>query len=304
MNKDGPTMGEITKMLALLAVAGVMTLTLALRAGAAEAGSKHLNEARLVVEKSPLSQEAKRGVLTKADQAMTAGIPAEDVAIIITRGLKQNVASTGIEDFLETATKVKKQNLPVRLVLDRIEQGLAKGVPAERIAGVTHRLSGNLATARPMVEKIESRGVKSTRSGSSDDAVETVARALEKSIPADAIIHTGEKVRDRKGSIVLFDRAVDTMTTFVGNGMRADQASKLVHTAVERGYSERELEDMERYMVDQLRKDRTMNDIAAGMDSRMERGEMRDMHERPGGPMHEPGSGMGMEGGSGMRERH
>jgi hypothetical protein len=154
-----------------------------------------------------------------------------------------------------------------------------------------------------MVNRLESGGMKSTR-GNSGDAIETVARALEKSIPAGAIMRTGEKVRDRQGSIGLFDRAVDTMTTFVGSGMHADQASRLVHTAVDKGYSERDFESMERYMVNELRNGRRMHDVVSGMESRMERGEMRDMHERPGGPMHEPGSGMGMEGGSGMRERH
>ncbi|MGE5173253.1 MAG: hypothetical protein ACM3MD_05430 [Betaproteobacteria bacterium] len=301
MNKGGGMMSKITNMLALLALAGVMTLTLALRAGADEAGLKHLDEARLAVEKSSLTKESKLGILTNADKAVTAGIPAEDVAVIVTRGLKQGVPGSHIEGFLETATQVKEQNLPVRIVLDRIEQGLAKGVPAERIAGVTQKLSGNLATARPMVEKIESRGVKSMPDGRSNDAIETVARALEKSIPPDAIMSTGDKVRDQKGSIALFNRAVDTMTTFAGNGMRADQASRLVHSAIDRGYSERELETMERYMASELRNGRHMNEVVSGMESRMDRGDMREWHDRSGGGMMGgPGSGGMGGGGSGM----
>ena len=302
-------MNKMSKMVALPALVGVMMLTLGLPAGAEEAGSKQLDEARTSVERSSLTKEAKLGLLTKADQAATSGIPSEDVAIIITRGLKQGVPSTTIEGFLETSRKVKEQHLPSRLLLDRIEQGLAKGVPAERISGVTQKLSGHLATAKPVVEKIESRGVKTDRSGRSDDAVETVARALEKSIPPDAIVRTGEKVRDRKGSMILFDRAVDTMTVFVGNGMHAEQASRLVHSAIDRGYSERGLETMERYMADELRKNRSMNEVVSGMESRMERGEMRDMLDRPGGGMMGgPGGGMGgsgsgMMGGSGGGER-
>ncbi len=297
------TKGVFRILIALVATAG---LTIATYAGADEAGAKQLDEARLTVQKSSLPKEAKLSMLTKADQAVAAGIPAEDVSIIITRGLSQGVESRHIESFLETATRTKEQNLPIRLVLDRIEQGLAKGVPSEKISGVTQRLSGHLAAARPIVNKLESEGVRTTHAKGSDDAVETVARAMEKSLPQDAVMKTGESVKERKGSISLFNRAVDTMTTFVGNGMTADQAAKMVHTAVDKGYSERDLEAMERYMVNELRKNRPMDEVVSGLNSRMERGEMMNdmrMQDRMGGgPMGGPNSG-GMGGMSGMGGR-
>ena len=115
---------------------------------------------------------------------------------------------------------------------------------------------------------------------------------------------TGEQVKERKGSMGLFNRAVDTMTTFVGSGMTTEQAAKMVHTAVAKGYSERDLEAMERYMVGELRKNRPMSEVVSGMSSRMERGDMlHDMQDRSGaGSMHSPGSG-GMGGMSGMGGR-
>ncbi len=306
MKRKGPMTKAVLKIIIALLVTAAAILTAVPRVRAEEGGSKHFEDARVAVEKSQLSKEAKAGILAKADRAVAAGIPAEDVSVIITRGLNQGVESRHIEGFLQTATRAKEQNLPVRLVLDRTEQGLAKGVPAEKIAEVTQRLSEHLAAARPIVNKFESGGVRATHAKGSDDAVETVARALEKSIPQDAVVKTGEKVKDRKGSIGLFNRAVDTMATFAGSGMTAEQAAKMVHTAVDKGYSERDLEAMERYMVDGLRKNRPMSDVISGMNSRMERGDMtRDtrMQDRPGGgSMHEPGSG-GMGGMSGMGGR-
>ncbi len=283
----------VFRILISLVVTAATVLTIAPYVRADEVGSKQLDEMRLVVEKSSLSKEAKLGMLTKADRAVRIGIPAEDVAVIITRGLRQGVESVRIEGFLETATRTKEQGLPARLVLDRIEQGLAKGVLAKNISGVTKRLSENLALAKPIVRKLESEGVKPMQVRGSDDAIETVARALEKSITRDAVMSTGERVKERKGSISLFNRAVDTMTTFVGSGMTAKQAAKIVHTAVDKGYSERDLEAMERYMADELRKNHSMNEVAANMESRMDRGEMmRDLQERSGnGPMRGPDPG-------------
>ncbi len=291
----------VLKILTALLLTTAAILTAPPCARAEEAGSKHLEAARVSVEKSQLSRESKSGILTKADRAVAAGVPAEDVSIIITRGLEQGIESRHVEKFLETATRAKEQNLPVRPVLDRVEQGLAKGVPAEKIVGATQRLSDNLSAARPIVSKLETGGIRPTGARGSDDAVEAVARALEKSIPQDAVMKTGEKVKDRKGSIGLFNRAVDTMTTFVGSGMTAEQSAKMVHTAVDKGYSERDLETMERYMVGELRKNRPMNEVVSNMNSRMERGEMmHDMQERPGaGSMHSPNSG-GMGGMGGM----
>ena len=168
----------ITLLLATAAVLGA-----APRVRAEDGGPAHLEQARSAVERSGLPRESKTGILTKADRAVAAGIPAEDVSIIITRGLEQGVAGKHVEGFLETATRTKEQNLPVRPVLDRMEQGLAKGVPPGKIAGVTQRLSDNLAAARPMVSKLETAGIRATGAKGSDDAVETVARALERSIP-------------------------------------------------------------------------------------------------------------------------
>ena len=147
-------MKKILVSFASLAVTCVMLLAAALSAGAQEAGWKQLDEARLSVDKSSLTREAKLDILTKADRAVNAGIPPEDVAVIIARGLKEGVESAKISGFLETAARVKEQNLPARLVLDRIEQGLSKGVPAERIAAVVQGLAGKLAAARPIVNTL------------------------------------------------------------------------------------------------------------------------------------------------------
>jgi hypothetical protein len=270
----------------------------------AQAGEENvqMSRARVAVEQSTLAGEEKQLILKAGDRAVAAGVPEDDAAVIISRGLEQGAGAVRTAEFLETAAQVQEQGLPVRLVLDRIEQGLSKGVPPERIAAVVQRLSGNLADARPLVQKMEKSGLAD--GGGSDDAVETVARALERSITGEAIERTGDTVRQQKGSMALFNRAVDTMTTFVGNGMPADHASRIIHTAMDRGYSERDLETMERYMVSELRQNRPVKDIVSGMETRMERGGMRGGMDRQGGgsSLRGPGSG-GFGAGSGKAGR-
>jgi hypothetical protein len=297
-------MGPMTK--AVLATL-LLLFTAAFDAAAPSAWGgegNQLDQAKAAVERSALPREVKVGILTSAEQAVAEGIPSEDVSIIIIRSLDRGVDGRHIEGFLETASKTKIQGLPVRLILDRTEQGLAKGVPSERIGTVTQRLSEHLAAATSVVSRLEASGMKAPNPRASDDAIENVARAMEMSIPQNTLAKMGEKIRDRKGSLGLFNRAVDTTTTFAGSGMSAGQASRLVQSALDKGYSEQDLEAMERYMADELRKNRPMNDVISGMDSRMERGEMTpemQMQERPGaGPMSGPGTG-GMGGMGGRR---
>ncbi len=293
MKKDGPIIRKMIGALVSLAMAFAAVLAAAPGAGAVETGAKHLEEARLAVENAPLTRQEKLGILAAADRSVQAGIPAEDTAIIVTRGLRRGVAGSNIEGFLDTAARVKQEGLPVRLILDRTEQGLSKGVPPERIAAVVGGLADKLAAARPLVNALVQGGVKPSHGGSPDQAIETVARALERSVPEDAIRRTGEMVRDRKGSIALLDRAVNSMTTLAGSGMSADQAARLVHTAVGKGYSERDFGSMERYTVNELRSGRRMSDIVSSMETRMERGEMWERERMNNQQMRGPASGMG-----------
>ena len=151
-----------------------------------------------------------------------------------------------------------------------------------------------LAAARPIVNDLLRSGIKPVPGRGHDDTIETVARALEKSIPEDAVKRTGEKVKEQKGSIALFDKAVDTMTALTANGMTADRASRLVEAALGKGYSERDIEKMQKAMFDDLKQGHTMDEVAAGMENRLNRDDMQEGHGRAGGEMmHGPGAGMG-----------
>jgi hypothetical protein len=280
----------------------LMSLSAGRNVSAEEAGQQLLNRARSTVKNSSLGKEDKLRLLSAADRAVAAGIPQEDAAVIISRAMERNVAGSGAAAFLEMAAQLRELGLPSRLVLDRIEQGLAKGVPTERISAVVRNMSAALADARPLVQSLERAGLNAGSRTASENAVETVARALEKSISPDAMVHTGNVIREHNGSMALFARAVDTTTTFVGSGMAAEQASRLVQNAMSQGYSERDLEAMERYMVDELRKNRPIRDIGSGMESRMDRGGMGGGFDRQGGGQFR-GPGSGGMGGPGMGGR-
>ena len=272
---------------------------------AAEPGQKALDEVKLSVERSALTREARESLLKKADDAVNAGIPADDVAIIITRGLGRGVDGKVIEGLVDTVLNVKAGNLPVRPVLDRIEQGLSKGVPPERIFTVTKRLTEKLAGADGIVTSLIKSGLKAGKSTEREGAVQTVARALERSVSENVITQTGIKAKKGNHSLSLFDKAVDTLTTLAENGMPTDQASRLVNKAMDKGYSEKDMRNMEREILNDLRAGRPMDEVLKSMDSMMERsgidrgsgGTHRD--QMPVGDSGTGGGGSGMGSGPG-----
>jgi uncharacterized protein YoaH (UPF0181 family) len=252
--------------------------------GVAVAEQASTGQIRSLVEKSQYSSADKAELLDAADRALQAGIPADDVEIIITRGRERRVDATTTKKLLDTAVKVREQGLPVRPVLNRIEQGLSKGVPPERISAASERLAEKMAEAEPIVSGLVRSGVKAESGRDREYAIETVARALEKEISKDAIAGAGERVKERRGSVALFDKAVHTMTNLMDSGMSSGSASRIVHEAVKKGFSEKDLTKMEREVVEGLEKGKRIDDVVKSTESGI-KGEGKSdgrRHERDG----------------------
>jgi hypothetical protein len=228
---------------------------------AAEPEQAMPEQIKTAVERSAFSQAEKAEVLDAAGRALRTGIPADDVAIIVTRAQDRKAGADTTKALLKTVVETGEKGLPIGPVLNRIEQGLSKGISPEKVSASSRRLADKLSAAQPIVNDLVRGGVAEGSGRDRAYAIETVARALERSIPADAILRAGTQVRERKGSVVLFDKAVHTMTNLIENGMPADSASRLVNSAVGRGFSEKDLTKMEREVVEGLGKGKRMDDV-------------------------------------------
>lgn len=295
------TLPFLAIIIGLLVACGIAT---------ADSGAKPDAGIRNLIEKAPVSQEAKRALLDKVNEALNAGIPSDDLSVIVGRGLSRSVDGKIIESLIATSVRVKKQNLPVTPVLDRIQQGLSKGAPPERILQAVRRQAEKLADADTVVDNVMKAGVKAESGKEREQAVQAVARALEQSVPHDTVLRIGVSAKKQGRSLRMFNRAVDAMSSFTENGMPVERAAQLVDRAMATGFSERDMARMEMDMADGLREGRKMEDIV----QRMEQGHfgqsskgMSDGHMRRQGAgtgMNAPATGgsHGMGGGSGMRD--
>ncbi len=263
--------------------------------GTAAAGSNDLGQIRATIERSSLPREGKVLLLKRATDAVRAGVPSPDVAVIVDRGLARKTDGKELGEYLGEAVKAKEKGLPVRPVLDRIEQGLSKGVPPARISAATRRFVVNLSTADQLVDSLAG---KAGRQQGKAAAVPAVARALERSVPEETIRQIGRKSISGGASLSRFGAAVDTMTFFVESGMSVDQARGMIDKAIGKGYSENEMFMMQKDMSDMMRRNSNMNEVMRNMDMMMDRGSMGG--GMGGGSMPPGAPGMGGAGGGGM----
>jgi hypothetical protein len=261
-------------------------ISLAGISGAFAAESGHQDAIQRALASSTLSPGDQAVVRTRAAAAIDAGVPAEDVEIIVSRGLSRGADAGAVNRFLDISVSAKRSGLPVGPIVDRIEQGLSKGVPAERIAAASERLSGKLMAARPVVDALIREGVASRGSTEREEAIEATARAFEMSIPPKAIEGMGAAVRGKGGALTLFTGAVDTATYFAGSGMSSKTAARLVQSAVKKGSSERDLNAMVRRMAEEMKQGTKAEDVAAkiehenkNMNDERSRERQEDMHQ-------------------------
>jgi hypothetical protein len=272
---------------------------------------------RLAIEDTALSREEKASLLSRGYEAVNAGIPSSDIVIIIKRGVARGWGKEAIERAITLAMEAKKQHLPAKCILNRLHQGLAKGVPSERVLSVTGRLMEKLVEADRIVNNLMIDGLKTDRGMKRDHAVETVAWALERAIPGDTIMNMGERLIRSERALSMFNASVTTMTIFIEMGMPIERASKLINSAIEKGYTEKEMAMMERELHNNLRDGWNMEDAARRMESLINRGGigsswmgsgagmggspgMNGMGGSPGGGMGSMGGGTGMGGRGGM----
>lgn len=255
---------------------------------------------------SGLGEQTIQALAEQVDRAIAAGIPADDVRAVVSRGLAAGVVPEAIAGNLRIATTLREKNLPVKQVLDRMEQGFAKGIPPDTISAAVQRLSEKLAVARPLVDAFIKNGMRSDSDRHKDSAIETAARALEGSLSENEIVTTGSRVAEHKGSIVLFDKAVRTIVSLIERGLARESATRLVGSAVARGMAEKDLSRMEKVVAAEMKKGRRADDVIKTLDREIEHGRISESglddhggNRGSGSGSHDSGSDRSGHGGKG-----
>src|SRR2546425_472169 len=208
------------------------------------------------LEAADLSPKGKALLRAKGGEVVRAGVAEGEVAGLIQRGVGRGIQPAELVGLLDVVVRAKRQDLPVRPVLDKVKEGLAKRVPPTRIAEVASRLSGELATSRELVRRAEREGIRVEAAGDRERATQAVAAALGKGAPPKEMTDLSRQVA-RSGERATMSRLeVGAQTTgdLVSMGLSPRDASETVGAALSRGLSRHDVERLRERLGQELKR--------------------------------------------------
>ncbi|OGW29415.1 MAG: hypothetical protein A2X56_04680 [Nitrospirae bacterium GWC2_57_13] len=265
-------------------------------------GAQAPGDALAVVERAVTDAgyafEVRTALMAKAREALEQGISPDDVTALVQKGAEQKMGGQSTTLFLSIAVETKRQGLPERPILNRIHQGIAKGVPPDKVLMAAGQVKERLGAAAEVVDKARSQGLKSGNADERDRAVVAAAVALETGFPTDDIGKIGGLAAQKKRALSQFARAVESMANLKEAGMPRNLAVQTARQFVILDYSEKGMARQEIEMFSMRRSGWSWQDAFSRLHTGGERG-TRDM----GSPLqHESGAG-GVAGSGGALPR-
>ncbi len=156
-------------------------------------------------------------------------------------GSAQGRSANEIAPLLDHVSKAGERGLPTESLLNKMREGLAKGVELKRIDSVLRQMTSRLESAHEVLQEAGSRGMEE---GNRQRAIETMAEALSRGTTADEVRELSRLSQDghhkatqeelaagAKGLAVMKEGRVPSKdgTALVGEGMKQGyRASELL----------------------------------------------------------------------------
>ena len=178
-------------------------------------------------------QRAQRGLWMGLLVALAVGVApvsAQDVDPRMER-IRAQLPQGAVERIEARIQAAQSEGLPVEPLLDKAVEGIAKRVPASRIAGAVDQLAQELGHARtlltdgvPPAPTDVSAVADAMRRGVPGEAIQRVAQGAEADEPLALAIHTMGDLMDRG---VPADQALAVMEAWRGRGARREELREL-----------------------------------------------------------------------------
>jgi hypothetical protein len=203
----------------------------------------------LIDSSSYLSSVGKERLINSLREAHDRGLPPSEAQMIISRSLNRRVTPEVIHGFLELAEGAYRRQLPVEPILNKIKEGLAKGVDETRIQGVARQLSLQLTMGKEMVDQVVQGGVKISNLKERERLIEAMALAQARDMKPKQIQRIIRASLDRKGqtqpSISQLESAINTAATLKDLGIPTNLSINTVVTALDHHYTRAEWNRLE-----------------------------------------------------------
>ena len=190
------------------------------------------------------------GVLSVMVALTTTSVRAEPLSVqdreAITRlGSAQGRSENEIAPLLDHVSKAGERGLPTESLLNKMREGLAKGVEPKRIDPVLRQMTSRLESAHEVLEEAKSRGVAESNR---QRALETLAEAFARGATIDEVRELSRLSQDGRHKATQEELAAGAKGLAVMKEGRipSKDGAALIGEGIKQGYRSSELLDLSR----------------------------------------------------------
>ena len=190
------------------------------------------------------------GVLSLIVALTTTSVWAEPISVqdreAITRlGSAQGRSANEITPLLDHVSKAGERGLPTESLLNKMREGLVKGVEPQRIDPVLRQMTSRLESAHEVLEEAKSRGLSE---GNRQRAIETMAEALSRGATVDEVRELSRFSQEGRHKATQEELAAGAKGLAVMKEGRipSKDGTALVGEGIKQGYRSSELLDLGR----------------------------------------------------------
>ncbi|THJ17878.1 MAG: hypothetical protein CAF42_005955 [Nitrospira sp. CG24B] len=169
----------------------------------------------------------------------------QDREAITRLGSAQGRSENEITPLLDHVSKAGERGLPTESLLNKMREGLAKGVEPKRIDPVLRQMTSRLESAHEVLEEAKGRGISE---GNRQRAVETMAEALARGATVDEVRELSRLSQEGRHKATQEELAAGAKSLAVMKEGRipSKDGAALVGEGMKQGYRSSELLDLSR----------------------------------------------------------
>ncbi len=242
------------------------------------------------------NQPQRQAVTAEVEKALKSGVEQRDINTLLATANDRNYSAEDAAQFIKKLADVQNSGLPVKLVRDKIFEGMSKQVPAAAVIKVADNWHKALGDSRAMVHDMEKKGLAYAKPQEKADLINEGAvlehrfKSLNTLQEMASVASKGGQGQFRAATIIAAARVSEVMLM---SGATVQQAVSLPVAGLKAGFSAPRMQEMQRTVLDQLQQGVAVTDVISGVSSQFSPGQLPG--QVPGStpfnsPGHAPGS--------------
>lgn len=245
---------------------------------------------------SAQSQSQRQTLTAETERALAAGVDEKDVNAVLAMASDRNYAAEDAGRFIKKLADAHDAGLPVKLLRDKILEGMSKQVPAVNVMKVADSWHQALVDSKSVVQGLERKGLTYLKPQEKAELINQGAvlgrrfQGLNIVQELASAASKGGPGQYRAANIIAATRLSEIMLM---SGATPEQALALPDAGLKAGFSTARMQEMQGTALNQLRQGVSVPDVISGLRAQFVPGQQPGHlpDNAPfGAPNHAPGS--------------